>query len=449
MALPRMPPATEFPPPELTFGLELELDFVFPKSLYYTWESRKFLHAIDSSSPYTEALAPQSAASDDSEHFSSELRNNFLLYLLDFLNRKLPNSPKTESLLGEVIFGEPKTISADKWHLTWDNSVSPRRFQFAEAKELDPRFVQDNFWVVGAELISAVLRFEEVEVWMKKLKQINEDLKWNGVQGAWFNEQPHLHVHFGIKEFEEKRDEAGMLETVKNLMALYGLFEFEIEKWLPIPLRDEEQYCLSLRRCLETTEADLRRFNEWDKREKIPGVKFDDVFTREEGGRYIPKEFIDKIYKQERIGELKEMLYGIPRKESAVSGGRDWVQVNLSLGRENKPVTVEFRQQKGMLDPVTIKWWVLFCGSLLRYAYFLSCQKHRVLGPLIEGLPTTTSILDLISFPEEGKKWLREVAREKHKDEFHDMERALEERLIGERIRRRDLVSSSHFSVES
>jgi hypothetical protein len=143
------------------------------------------------------------------------------------------------------------------------------------------------------------------------------------------------------------------------------------------------------------------------------------------------------------------MLYGIPRKESAISEGRDWVQVNLSLGRENKPATAEFRQQKGMLDPVTIKWWVLFCGSLLRYAYFLSSQKHRVLGPLIEGLPTTSSILDLISFPEEGKKWFREVAREKYKDVFHDMERALEERLIGERIRRRDLVSSSHFSVEN
>lgn len=114
----------------------------------------------------------------------------------------------------------------------------------------------------------------------------------------------------------------------------------------------------------------------------------------------------------------------------------------ISPARANKVLTVEFRQLEASVCAKDIKWWILFCGRLLSYSYLLSQQGVQVRDK--EGGETTsfveeitkTSILDMISFPEEGKEHFRKK-KEREFDERAEMVRKVEEMVIKERVRRR------------
>lgn len=241
---------------------------------------------------------------------------------------------------------------------------------------MSPLEARWKVWVGGAELVSPILRVEEAERWVTMLKQIDKDLKYDGIRGAFFTGMERLHVHMSMRGQEMD------ISTARNVMALYGLFEDEIGGWIG---RASSEWCQSLR---------LK-----------PGSE--DNNHRED--KLSPREFTDRIYKARTYLEL----------QNAVSaGGENTSQVYISPPREGKVRTIEFRHLEGTLGPTLIKWWVLFLEKLLSYSRLLATADIRILdeGPIdeesgfVEILPHTKSILDLIEFPEKGKVFLRKRA---------------------------------------
>jgi len=72
-------------------------------------------------------------------------------------------------------------------------SMLPKNWGFGEDKatgEEAPQRKRKDYWVVGAELVSCVPNFETKNQWFPMLQQIDNDLKWNGDHGAWFDDEP-------------------------------------------------------------------------------------------------------------------------------------------------------------------------------------------------------------------------------------------------------------------
>jgi hypothetical protein len=120
--------------------------------------------------------------------------------------------------------------------------LEPRRKEFAGLRDHPLKDIRDNYYIGPNELVSPVLDFNTVEIWGAMFHQISRDLDFDDNQGGWLNGFGGLHVHFaqkveqkGTVEFETL---ALDLQTIKNTLALYGLFETEIEKWLRIRRRN-------------------------------------------------------------------------------------------------------------------------------------------------------------------------------------------------------------------
>jgi len=371
-----------------------------------------------------------------------EVDDGLLQYLLHYINRQVPNCPRTPNLLGEVSWEEPKTAKSSTWHLTYDVSVRPQRRNFAKQMNLDLDSVTSKYYCVGAELVSSVLNFDHQTTWFPMLQQLDADFKFDGQHGAWFNEEPNLHVHFGILGQELQ------LETAKNLLALYGLFEREIEGWLMREQRDNWTWCPSVRGGME---YDIHAFRGTGALENRT------VYVQQEGRRFTPIEFTNRIYGMKTMEELKTEMCGFPPSGDwgdgiprTVGGYREWVAVNLSVQRANKPATIEFRHHHGTIDPVEIKWWVSFCGQLLRYSHHLAQTgfcindagrfRHEDFS-FVENI-TENSILDLLAFPEEGKSHFK-AQTDRFRDEIHAETRALQDLVVKERSRLRKLGKRS------
>jgi hypothetical protein len=101
---------------------------------------------------------------------------------------------------------------------------------------------------------------------------------------------------------------------------------------------------------------------------------------------------------------------------------------------------LEFRQHIGTLQEEEIRWWVLFSGRLLRYAHLLAQMGFELRDE--EGgessfldKVTKRSLLDIIGFPEKGKRFFRGMER-RYWDAAWERKRDLEKRLIAGRVER-------------
>lgn len=93
--------------------------------------------------------------------------------------------------------------------------------------------VKQIYRCVGAELVSSILHWHDIDTWDAMLVQLESDLRWDpdSGHGVLFAREEHLHVHFGF------RDEEWDLDVVKTVLVLYGIFQEEIERWVNVLLR--------------------------------------------------------------------------------------------------------------------------------------------------------------------------------------------------------------------
>lgn len=344
-------------------------------------------------------------------------------YIIATLNHDLPDSRRTRSLLGTIDSIEPGRGDSTRWCVTTEDALRPSRMQYAQINELPHDAVRQKFYVGAAELVSPVTQIDAD--WVPMYEQIHTDLKFDGEKGLYYNGFGGLHVHFAFQG--AKID----LRTAQNVMALYGLYEREIGMWLHVRRRDlkhpiqESPFCHSIRNGME----------------KLPGM------------RYTPQDFTDRIYATKSPYELRVEVSTGHRGEYSDSNDY-WVRyakralhktvaVHISPYRDNKPLTIEFRQHEATDDPVDIRWWVEFCARLMRLA-----SSHTQMGiniqddesssdilvnrSLVENV-TKTSILDLLHFPQEGKDHFQRRKMEMNHD-AGNAQWALEDKLIQARI---------------
>jgi hypothetical protein len=285
----------------------------------------------------------------------------------------------------------------------------------AERRNLEGKAVKRMWRVSGVELVSSVLQYNNKTDWLPKLQQINKDLTTEDHR-AFFPEAEDagLHVHVAINgNVDTNLDSPLGLACIKNVIALYALFEDKIGKWFPVPRRDNLM-AVRMRHGMEAT-ADA-----------------------ETAPLYTPQLFTELLYETNTVKELVTLTTNSDKGK--------YVTVCISEKRRNKPTTLEFRQHHATIDSETIKWWITFVCQLIRFATFLAQMGVQLrdngslldtsLAPdrssLVENFGKDHSILDLIGFPAAGKKFYKE-ATEFHKDDFHDAERELDLWIIGRR----------------
>lgn len=370
---------------------------------------------------------------------SHTLRAKLLMYLLAYLNRQLPGQ-RGRSMLGPVSFATPKIASSDDWHLTYDDSLFPSRNDFKDV--LGPGITyeetRDAYRVVGAELVSKVMDFADEPRWRGVLQEIQNDLvlAQGRPHGVWFTRQEHLHVHVALA------DEPITLDVAKTLLVLYGLFEGQIERWLKLQQRDSE-WCVRLRLGMETLRTRIVQTG------PLAGVEVEALPVK----RYTPGEFVDRLYGAATFEDLRTEASGREGGEKIPDGTglpydhvpiRNWVTVHVSMPRDNKPCTFEFRHHHGTIDQEEIRWWVKFCGAMVRHAYFLVRKGMKLTDarPLVPGRQgyvaryADQDLLEVLNFPADGRAHFRAQAK-KYEDVDFDAMREIERQLIETRILRR------------
>ncbi|CZR53676.1 uncharacterized protein PAC_03556 [Phialocephala subalpina] len=475
--------------PELTFGLEIELNLAVRKWMYKAWIKNAIPSDADNPNDYPANLNAATLQARD-EHMSilqrrdQEYRDALAALptpplALSIPEPNIPPSPTRTSKQSEStqdthssedVLERLKLLGYLRAYLShatrYNEMASYKRRQHLTKRDRDlvpqlliTKLEAHRYRVLGAELVSAVLNFDDMRSWYAQLQQLNTDLTFdeNRNQGAWFGGETHIHVHFVIK------DDTISLDVAKNVCILYGIFETEIESWLPISQR-YSNWCKQLRRGMEKER--LAYTDDKKDIQLLPGL------------RYTPSLFADMCYAATNMQELKTKIsgwscgewvgpisgYGIgavgepsmsvgnsSTNTGATVGLRNWVSVNLSLARDNKPFTIEFRHHHGTMDPETIAWWVRFLGKLVRFAYYLAQNDVRIKhtghftqDSFVDDLPNQ-SILDLIGFPAEGIAHFRQM-RDSYLDPEHlnhqqamdwQNARTREQHLIDWRIQKR------------
>ena len=127
---------------------------------------------------------PDSNPSWSTRTESEKLTNNFIYYLADVFNHKLPTSPKSPSVLeGVLVCLEKRVQDTSHWTLTPEPVIGPSRLDFATLKKLLPEKVLANFYVSTAEMIAPILDFALDFQWMPMYQQIQSDLAFDGSSG--------------------------------------------------------------------------------------------------------------------------------------------------------------------------------------------------------------------------------------------------------------------------
>ncbi|PVH80932.1 hypothetical protein DL98DRAFT_587991 [Cadophora sp. DSE1049] len=308
---------------------------------------------------------------------SDNLRQNLLHYFLAFLNRDLPDSKSGKLLIGDVPWGgRPNTASANTWTLVHDDSLQPSRRTYGRTFEPEQSYktMRKYYRCVGAELVSKVYEYDKLDSEVfPALKELHDELQPDYKHGVWFTTEEHLHVHFAFADGEVS------LEFAQTLCGLYGLFENQIERFVKNQQR-ESRWCVRLR-------EGMSRRRMWIGEVSKTGSL--DLGLKAEG-RYTPGGFADAIYATKTLEELRTQISGYSAGEEINGtllrrlmniGFRNWVAINVSMSRDDKPTTIEFRHHHGETNPVDIKYWVELCGHMMTFAHLLVKSGIKLQDP--------------------------------------------------------------------
>ncbi|KAI9701877.1 MAG: hypothetical protein M1836_001221 [Candelina mexicana] len=262
-----------------------------------------------------------------------------------------------------------------KSHPSWDSEIDYTHWNVAqESLQIDKAAVkhveayygdEDERWhVYPVELVTPILRIEEIDEWMPILRAIEQCLATTPGENVeftgWVNEACGLHVHIAQGERQPLS-----MQTVQHVIAIYGVFENQIGT-LHEAHRRENDYCLSL---WSDTKADTQQ------------AFLDRVYkcaTLTDLARFITPEFDWRSYLQTSIG-----LYARNSRINILN------LITVSESTDGKP-TIEFREKAGTLDMEDARRWIVLLTELVKFAQQLERQG------LVFGVEGELDIKDLL-----------------------------------------------------
>ncbi|KAI9775334.1 MAG: hypothetical protein M1835_005856 [Candelina submexicana] len=262
-----------------------------------------------------------------------------------------------------------------KSHPSWDSEIDYTSWNVAQenlqigkaaAKHVEAYYGdEDERWeVYPVELVTPILRMEEIGEWMPILRAIEQCLVTNPGENAeftgWVNEACGLHVHIAQGESQPLS-----MQTIQHVIAIYGVFENQIGTLHEAHRRDND-FCSSL---WSNTKADTQQ------------------------------DFLDQVYKCGTLTDLARFI-------TPTLDWKNFLQTSIGLHARNSKInimnlisvledtegkpTIEFREKAGTLDMEDARRWTLFLTELVKFAQQLERQG------LVFGIEGELDIKDLL-----------------------------------------------------
>jgi len=262
------------------------------------------------------------------DHWGNDLKN-YLRHRLEYKDQdpSLATESRIQKTSSDI---QSPTPEPDSWYFTNDASLGCIHREVAEAFNIQVKRVKDSWNFRGIELISPPMKYDHMSDWIPQIVQVDKVL--TGIrdsttgfytEAALFNDTTGFHVHMSYPQMENKAN----LMVLKYVAIIWAVCENGIGLVHP-PHRHHSvtQYARSLR------------------------IKFNP---------YSHERFAERIYAANSL-EALQALIGF---ESGYS------QVKFSNGREDKPLTIEFRQHRGTCNMKEVIYWVKFCAGVVRLAH--------------------------------------------------------------------------------
>lgn len=267
-----------------------------------------------------------------------------------------------------VVAGHKPLTDYSRWQLAEDSSlnVTPRRL----AAELNiPISEIENYHCAGMELISPPLSLLDT-AWLDILEQVQSDLSSTTYGVGLNNQTTGLHIHFSLSEKEFP------LPVLQSLVVLWALCE---------PL-------------IDTLHPSHRRstMNRYAK-----SVTVNHNYS-------LSGNFIDSIYAAATAEDLARCI-----RPTGLDG--KYSKLNISNAKGTKPLTLEFREARGTLDSVEIRWWTVFCARMINLSCALAHVGERICShgrPIPPQLLTLGHLFKLIGLEHEGRRYFYAKAKE-------------------------------------
>lgn len=350
----------QFVPPSFTFGLELEMVYVFPKESFFI-------------------LFPRIRDQSGADYISQEDSQS---YVAAVLNHHWPPSFRNiHSIVGLVRTEDWYINDFNQWVVGTDCSIGAGREELARKFNLTKEEIMKFVNWDGIELVSPVFRYSQ-DHWMQYVQQVDNDLgPRNGVGTSYHNKSTSLHVHFALE------GGAGFsLPFLKNLVVLWGIWEEVIETIHPEERHNlNNEYAQSLWRYKQKIARDYRyRPCERGEIDQDPSLG----------------NFLHKVYGAVDVDHLRAIIG--PMDEPKYS------KLHISPPFHLKPLTIEFREHRGTTNSQEILWWVRLLERFLSFASRLTyhrwwCVAQNAQNDIFTQNLSLDKLLVLLQFDDEGK----------------------------------------------
>ncbi|KAI9774803.1 MAG: hypothetical protein M1840_000019 [Geoglossum simile] len=235
----------------------------------------------------------------------------------------------------------------DTWTITPDETLKP--------EPSDPHTASGllNSIVTGMELVSPGLNFDHNDWPDGDLENLCGQLAPDKDRDChfWTNKSCGLHVHVRVNQnpnpdFEV--DDLGFF-AIQNVIAIWGVYEKEIEKFHPEHRRaPHNRYAASLR-------------------SKAPHLRNDPAGST--------ADWLTLVYACKDFDDLRNLV----QNNTGVGDARD-SKINIvaysprdsDKARPDRDPTIEFREHAGSLDPVEITFWIAFVSKMVLFGVWLA-----------------------------------------------------------------------------
>lgn len=352
--------------PALSFGIEIELVFVFSERHLEQYLDRKRSGvSIVKTIPKDEEYKLRPKRYNSNKYHSWGLLNageNAATFqpaietpagpIRAYIDEPLE---MVSELLGSIVehqihnpANHSKCFDYSKWMVTSDDSIialeASKKAQALKQFTNDP----EDWDMYGIELVSPP--FTSIEEAQKQVSNILDTLRGsaNSEHGILLDESCGLHVHVGLPT-----NEAFPIKTLQHLAELQIIYEEQISSLHPAHRRNRDKEIESNRvnfrtECSEPVERTVK-----EGRELVTKL-FEPLFQPFADVR---RQIFDEVVASEDpLRKLRELV------------GDHKAHILNFTNHEGGPKTVEFRQHAASKDVQEIFWWVKFCLGMVTLA---------------------------------------------------------------------------------